>query len=161
MNRFNIILPSTCTSSNYSLLFLTSPTCDKCPAHFILLESVILITFVEDYKLWSTSRCNFLQPPVNFSLSVQMFSSADLTFGYINFLLKFPIWNIYLDHYTSIGEPRVSDINHGVPPYITLSIPHSSYIWLHVSFSSKSDKNLWTSGIMRCVLCDSTKHRYW
>jgi hypothetical protein len=48
--------------------FLFSPIRPACSAHFILPDWVILIILGEDYKLCSSSLCNFLHPPITSSL---------------------------------------------------------------------------------------------
>jgi hypothetical protein len=39
-----------------------------CPAHAFILDYIRLMTYEDEYKLWSSSLCNFLHSPVILSL---------------------------------------------------------------------------------------------
>jgi hypothetical protein len=69
---FNVILQTTTRSFDWPLpsgfhtknlyAFLVSPTLATCPAH--VLDWFSPIIFSEEYKPWTSSLCNFLQPLV-------------------------------------------------------------------------------------------------
>ena len=75
--QFNIILPSTSWSPQWSLsirfphqnLVQTSPSIRvTCPAHLILLDFINRTILGEQYRSLSSSLCNFLHSPVTPSL---------------------------------------------------------------------------------------------
>jgi hypothetical protein len=54
--------------TNILYAFTFYPVHTTYTAHLILLHLIILIIHGEGYKLWSSSLCSFLQPPVTWTL---------------------------------------------------------------------------------------------
>jgi hypothetical protein len=64
----NGIFPSDLAINRLSWIHALQHMHVTCPAHLTLLDVIILIMFGEEYKLWISSPCSFLQSPVTSSL---------------------------------------------------------------------------------------------
>jgi hypothetical protein len=82
------------------------PLRDTCLARFILLALIILIISGKDYKLWSSSLCNFLQPPVTSSL-VGPSSLLSTVFSYILNLCSVNVQKFKIKNKCNIISPQL------------------------------------------------------
>jgi hypothetical protein len=68
----------------YAILF--APIRATCHTHPILHYLIVLIIFVDEYKLWNSSLCSFLQPPITslFGPNILLSTLFANTFSFLN-----------------------------------------------------------------------------
>jgi len=109
--HFNIILPSIHSSprnffpfnclTKILYVFLIVHKHGMWPTYLILLDSITLILFCEDYKFWNSSLCNFCSPPVTTSLfSTNIFLSIPFP-NTLNLLFSFSMRDLIFHPYNT------------------------------------------------------------
>jgi hypothetical protein len=113
--------------TNILYAFLFSKITATCPVHYILLNSIILNILGEEYKLWSSSLCSCLHPPV-----------TSFLFG-----PNIPL-NILLSNTLSL-YPFLNVINQVSHPYRTTGKIIVLYNLIFMFLDSwREDKRFWT-----------------
>jgi hypothetical protein len=126
------------TKPLYAFIFSSMRT--TCLSYLILLDLIILIILGEEYKLWSSSLCSFLQPPVT---SSSVFGPNILLSTLFSTSIFAPVYT-----QTKFPSPRSSSC---VPQLCPLKqvTNITKHVWLR--FSRRTLWNLRYSGLWRRV----------
>jgi hypothetical protein len=99
-------LPSGSPNQNHVNTTLPSPMHAPCPTHLVLLNLITLTIFSEEYKLWSSSSCNFLHDPSSSLPQSERPSFTPIQHNWQNY--SFVYFNLQVSWY-EMGRQKIFD----------------------------------------------------